>query len=690
MPIEFQASMDNSHNSNDLLGEKGRKAAEACVKVAIFGELKLQRYTRDSALVRLWNCYGGQLPNKGKGKDLDPVILPERDVKGRPKKFYDIRDVYKSLNDFDRMLFVKIHTDETEMNERVDENRRHLNDECRNSPNATFSSEVTQRIVRDCYAGNFPGDVLTLAPKEDDSDPIPYSIFDIHDALVRNDKLKYPDGRPSPDPEDEHTQVGSCTRSALIRESINQQWKTLEEEYKKAVEECRQKEDTKKYSAEEAKRTIEACYKGCEKTNADKEVLRGVKLPTTKYGCYTIIDIRNECVRCDNLFSVDTTRKISDARKKVDLEYQNAILSCGQQRYSRDQAERLVRDCYVESFPGDKAIRPVKDDDPPEKRYFISDIVKAVDYYDQKKLVDKYPAEGEMQPDQRNQITEIDQCRTDIQKEHEIGTTEQEIDNGSGFIIHNHFIITSAHVVPDSRSVYIYNKSIQPAKCDVIYRDTNSCIDLALLYCKAGLNINEHKLQPLQLSDETLLQGMSIFSFGYPFFHLGKRALLATGFVSGTEEPYGQGEIPPLTLLNCPLNNGNSGGPLLRSVGNKVEVVGVVKQKHVKDILEAAELEIIGKIEESFQTSSITGLRPKLMNRKMEGADQVRQEGEKPDPFQTPLNLLTLKLHAALKTHTQFVSSKAVSNKTLRKFLREAACRCDEKHKGELLRLSVE
>ena len=623
MPIEFQASMDkcqNNHNSNDLLGEKGRKASEACVKVAIFGKPKLQRYTRKSALKRLWNCYGGELPNKENGKDLDPVILPERDDKGRRKKFYDIRDVYQSLNDFDKMEFVKIHTDESEMNERVDKHWLQLMNECLNSPDATYSPEVAQRRVRDCYAGNFPGDVLLTLPKEDnpedDTSPYMYSIFDIHEALVRSDKFlkpPYPDRSPSPDPEDEHTQAGSCT-SALIRESINQQKKILEEEYKKAVEE------------------------------------RG--------------------------------------RKKGDSEYQNAISSsCGQPKYSCDQAERLVRDCYVGSFPRDKDLLPIKGN-LRKTRYLISDIVEAVDYYDQKLLVDRYPAKcREKHSNERN--TEIDKCREVIQTEHKEGTEEKEIDNGSGFIIQNHFIITCEHVVSDSDvNVYIYNEIIhdsmhKPLPCEVIYSRKTSCIDLAILYCE-GLNINDYEIQPLQLSDETLLQGMSIFSFGYPFFHPGKRALLATGCVSGTDEPYDQGKIPPLILLNCPLNNGNSGGPLLRLVKNEVKVVGVVKQKHIKDILESEELEIIEKIEESLQTSSITDLTPDLMDRKLEAggcAEQVREEGKKPDPCQTPLNLLTLKLYRALKSHSQFVSSKAVSQETLRDFLQEAASSCKEKNK---------
>ena len=652
---------------NDLLGEEGRKAADACVKVAIFGIRKLRRYTRDSALERLWKCYGGELPNKDCGMDLDPVILPERDGKHRLKKSYDIRDISKALHDFDRMKFVKRDTDEIgNENETASKHYREVVEEFQNSSDAIYSPEVAQRRVRDCYAGNFPGDVSTLPSKEEDSeDHKPYSIFDIHDALARSDKVI----NALQCPEEEHTQAGSYT--SALRKSIDQQRETLSEEYKKAVRECQGKE----YSAKQANRKVKDCYKDCKKNKADKNVLkRELKLATKTRKKYTIFDIRDICVRCEDSFSVDTTRKHSDARKKVESEYQETISSCKRQGYSRDRAERLVRNCYVGSFPKDKAILPEK------KRYLISDIKEAVDYYDRKPLVDKYPAEREMQPDERKRkIKEIDEYRAAIKEEHDKGEEEQEIDHGSGFIIQSQFIMTCGHVVSDGKeSVYIYNKIINPKlKCEVIHHVEANYMDLAILYCKE-LNISAYEIQPLQLSDETLLQGMSIFSFGYPFFHLGERALLATGFVSGTAEPYGQGEIPPLMLLNCPLNNGNSGGPLLRLVNKKeVKVVGVISQKHIKEILEHEELKIIENIEESLQTSSITDFQDK-----MKGAEQVRKNGAKPDPCQTPLNLLTLKLHRALHTHCQFVSSKAVPTKTLLKqFLPQAAAECGKEHR---------
>ena len=254
---------------NDLLGEEGRKAVEACVKVAIFGKPELRRYTRVSALERLWKCYGGELPNKYCGMDLDPVILPEKDVDGQEKESYDIDDIFNALDNFDKVKFVKIHTQDENENEKVDNHHRNVLEECQNSPDATYSAEVAQRRVRDCYAGNFPGDVLTLPSKDEDlEDDKPYSIFDIHDAIVHGDKV-----RVLQYPEEEHTQDGSYT--SALRRSIDQQRKTLLEEYEKAVKECQ----GKSYSAKQAILRVKDCYKSCLKKKADKKVLKRVKLP---------------------------------------------------------------------------------------------------------------------------------------------------------------------------------------------------------------------------------------------------------------------------------------------------------------------------------------------------------------------------------------------------------------------------
>lgn len=670
---------------SDILGDEGRKAVNACVKVAIFGTPEPRtRYSRKNALTRLWNCYAGELPNPTLGKDLDPVLLPERENDGQKKKNYNIKDIYEALNNFDRMEFVQKYRKDGKGSEEINKRRDDVlieNQEVCDGKIATrYSVHVAQRRIRDCYAGNFPGDIDTLDSKEDDEedpedDKLPvYSIFDIHDALLRCDKCGITEY-----PAEELIEAG-ITYSNELRSAIKDQREGVEKEYEETIRNSLGQKTIIRYSAKKAQHRVTKCYKSIKKSK--------VKFPREgqkKNRLYTIFDIREHCVHYEALYHIKV-KQITDTRKDVEKEYQKAVSSCRRQRYSRDEAECRVRDCFV-GIKGDEDILPIEGN-PRKDIYEISDINAALDYYDNKKFVYLKDPELQMKSEERIQrISEVKKCRDAIEEEYKKATSDElEIDHGSGFIIQDHFIITNEHVVQASASgkkVYIYNQAIDPKlHCEVIYSKAATCIDLALLYCK-DLKVDEikpniGKITRLQLSDKELLQGTSIFSFGYPFFHTGRKALLVNGSVSGFSEPYGQGEISPLVVLNCPVSHGNSGGPLLNRDNNEVKVVGVVSKKQTKDILTPDERKTIEKIKESLQTSDITDLKH------TRGAEEVRKKGERPDPCQTPLNVLTLKLYDALETHCQFVSSKAIPQDTVCKFLKDAAIDYNGPDKEEL------
>jgi len=156
---------------------------------------------------------------------------------------------------------------------------------------------------------------------------------------------------------------------------------------------------------------------------------------------------------------------------------------------------------------------------------------------------------------------------------------------------------------------FISNVAIGELDCEVIEDD--GLKDLALLYCK-DLNLKEKGVYPLQLFNQPLLPGMEIFSFGYPMSHKGKKAIFVNGYVSGSEETYSKlcslGHT--MAVLNCPLNPGNSGGPVLCWVNGKLGVAGVATQKHFKEISTFEEREKIEKknCKNSLQTSSITSV----------------------------------------------------------------------------------
>ena len=175
--------------------------------------------------------------------------------------------------------------------------------------------------------------------------------------------------------------------------------------------------------------------------------------------------------------------------------------------------------------------------------------------------------------------------------------------------------------------ILISNEFIGELPCEVTHSDAHK--DLAIFYCK-DLELNG--ICPLKLSDTSLAPGMQIYSFGYPISHTGETALFITGYVAGTKKTFSG---LTMTVLNCPLNSGNSGGPVLCWVEGKPKVVGVVRQKHIKDILTLDE-------------------RP-------------------PDPRQTPLNILVLKLYRALETHSQFNLSNAVPAHDVLKFIKDSS-----------------
>ena len=169
----------------------------------------------------------------------------------------------------------------------------------------------------------------------------------------------------------------------------------------------------------------------------------------------------------------------------------------------------------------------------------------------------------------------------------------EEIHHGSGFVIADGFVITNKHVIEEAMNdetldICILNETIGKLSCVVVVHcDTSK--DLALLYCN-DWDLKQHGICPFALSKEALWPSLSVFSFGYPLTHPGRSALFVKGYVSGFVERYGR---EPLIVLNCVVNPGNSGSPVLRRIDGDLKVVGVVAQKHKKDILTVEEISIL-------------------------------------------------------------------------------------------------
>ena len=346
-----------------------------------------------------------------------------------------------------------------------------------------------------------------------------------------------------------------------------------------------------------------------------------------------------------------------------------------------------MRDCLPGNFVGDTDIFPNKDEElhgpKTEQTYDIFDIKHSIEYFDGRKLLKKYVDKSYRRSKvvSREEINlQINEEREKIKEEYAKAIEKVEIEHGSGFVINDHFVITNKHVIDDAegKKIVISNASIGELPCKVSYTDIKK--DLALLFC-SGLNIKQNQVVPLHLSNEPLLPGMQVFSFGYPMSHTGETALFVNGCVSGFKETCSDYR-PSLVVLNVSLNSGNSGGPILCWVGNQLKVVGVATQKHFKEILTLEEREKIEQIRKSMETKDISDISDKEITRLSH--PHPWSATSEPDPRQIPMNLLTLKLYDALETHSQFNLSNAVPGDNVIKFIEEAFKECERKHKDKL------
>ena len=225
----------------------------------------------------------------------------------------------------------------------------------------------------------------------------------------------------------------------------------------------------------------------------------------------------------------------------------------------------------------------------------------------------------------------------------------ETIDHGSGFLIADNFVITSWHVIEEAMRdetlvIRILNETFGELPCVVVHCDPSN--DLALLYCD-DVDLKRHEICPFALSEEGLWPSLPVFSFGYPLTHTEESALFVKGYVSGLKKRYGDNR-KSFWVLNCDLNAGNSGGPVLRRTGDDIKVVGVVAQKHKKQILTLEELNILEEERSTLQMNSASDSRDQFWK------------------------LVSLKMYDALnETHCQFGYGNVVPGHLLAEFLHD-------------------
>ena len=660
-------------DNNDVLGNKGRKVLDACVKVKIYGKPETRRYDGERALQLFRGCYMHTI-----GVGYEDFLPAEPNDKA--EKTYSIIDVYKAMVKYENMPYVEIYPegpDAKKMKELIDKRRADVErelEEARINPDGKkmYSWTVAQHRVRSCYAGNFAEDFGITGFFA----PGPNSIKNIKDIVDLCDEKAI--------------EVFSDQSKSIDKKALSHR-ADIQKKYQDALA---SPGTLYKCSEEEALKSLKNCYSDAAHRCFDSYDCQACGIPD-----FCIYKLYNAVSRYDfNLLQVskypaegpgseELRNSIERHRTDLEKEYQNFCNSEESRqpvyKYSRGEAERRVRDCFASFFPGDSDVFPTKNDQSGMPKIYqtfdIFDIKQSLDFFDAKKFLEKYPEKGHISDEIKKRV---DEQREHILSEYKIATTNAEIEHGSGFIISDHFILTNRHVIETCLyqkgfEIRISNATIGELHCEVVHSDPGK--DLALLYCP-DLNLHQSGISPLQLSTQLLLPGMQIFSFGYPMSHTEETALFVNGNVSGSKRNLFN---HPMAVLNCSLNSGNSGGPVLSWVDGEVRVVGVATQKHFKEILTPDEIEVIENLRKSLQTQTISDVRECDVKYLSGGSLYERI----PKSCQVSINLLTLKLYKALETHSQFNLSNALPGDLVVEFIKNFIPEYKGEHKEELIKV---
>ena len=657
-------------DNNDVLGNKGRKVLDACVKVKIYGKPETRTYDCERARQLFRGCYVHQM-------GVEFGEFPQAEPGDKAEKIYSIVDIYNAMDKFDNMPYVEIYPKEPDakkMRELIDKRRADVERELEEADGTKkYSWPVALHRVRDCYAGNFPKDV---------------NLFFWHGHCSIKDIKEVVDEY------DEKALEVFSDQSKSIDEKVLLHRADIQKKYNDALT---SPGTLYKCSKEKALESLKNCYSVAH----DHLDLRAYN------SCYTchyepdfcIFKLHNVVSRNDiKLLQVskypaegpgseELRNSIERHRTDLEKEYQNFCNSEESRqpvyKYSRGEAERRVRDCFASAFPGDSDVFPTKEDQSGMPKFYqtfdIFDIKQSLDYFDAKKFLEKYPEKGHISDEIKKRV---DEQREHILSEYKIATTNVEIEHGSGFVISDHFILTNRHVIETCLyqkgfEIRISNAAIGELHCEVVHSDPGK--DLALLYCP-DLNSHQSRISPLQLSTQPLLPGMQIFSFGYPMSHTEETALFVNGNVSGSKRTLsGHSKA----VLNCSLNSGNSGGPVLSWVDGEVRVVGIATQKHFKEILTLEEMNTIENIRKSLQTQVITD----VTEYEIEILSHQKITKKIPMSCQVSLHLLTLKLYNALETHSQFNLSNALPGDLVVEFIKNFIPKYEGENKEELIKV---
>lgn len=545
--------------ASDILGDEGRKALDAVVKVEL----------ADTTFV---------VPTF-----TEQILIEDR---------YSIFDIYEAVSYFDEAICLRKCPIECVFNKKTKEIRNLRDDIEREYEEAKSMAkkpkeyrlvEAEQR-VKGCYAGHFPKETEIFALKVDEygeEQTKTYNIFDIRQAVQLFDKKKLIQKYP----EDKDPEYDELTN--LIEEYNFK----VNEEYTEAK--CR----LPRYSHSEAERNVRECFQDLLKWQATIFPIEENESGAASINeSHDILDILKRVTHFEEC-EFENSSIVPYMIDKLAMEYLRAVHS--QRIYFRDEAEHRVKDCFAGTFPDHVDLFLTgRDNYGIPKSHQTS---KSVECKEACFLSDE-------QQDYWNLFKKVVEQRGNgsgfIFKDHFVITSSKFGDECVLFC--------------EQRKIHISNAVIGKLSCEVAFVDVGK--DLALLYCQ-DLKLNQSGIKPLQLSDFPLLTDRKqTVSFGYPRPYPSEKSFVVNAPVFGSiETPLGY----TLMTLQLPLDLGFCGSPILYKVNGKWSVVGVVRTKEpFGEYISFDERQIIEKLCASSnpckydhnQTSSIDALAFRLIN----------------------------------------------------------------------------
>lgn len=156
---------------------------------------------------------------------------------------------------------------------------------------------------------------------------------------------------------------------------------------------------------------------------------------------------------------------------------------------------------------------------------------------------------------------------------------------GTGFVIDPRgYLVTNAHVAT-KKQLYVFNHKLGSLRAELLYTDKEN--DLAILKI-TDTSFKELKPIPYILSKTEPELGQTVFTMGYPRPEL----IYYEGYIS-SRSANGTISNPNIFLLNLPVENGNSGSPVINQNG---VITGIIKSKEIS------------------QTGFATAIKPQALN----------------------------------------------------------------------------